>query len=405
MSAQPGGSLADSPYATQLQQGFRGLRFTRALEREFQVEYGERHLGRMRMGFAVATALYLVFLLIRLPAETGPVGEWGLLLRSGAIGAMLVTLAVSFWQRLRGALPYCVIASYAILAIGVTAIEVLAQRYRIDRHYEALFLVSFHVYVFSGLLLRPALIAGACIVLSYLIGGWLGGLAGREWGYQLLFIGLTHLIGGAALYSLEHLERDSFLRRRLIGIIATHDSLTGLFNRIAFFQHLERSVRQAARQGVTIGVVLLDIDHFKAFNDRYGHLEGDACLRTVARAIQDEFRRPLDAVARYGGEEFVGFWYDVQPQSLRSLGDQLRAAVQALRITHQDSASGRVTASVGVIACKPKEDEAVMDLVERADRALYEAKEKGRNRVVVEILASAQDAARTGSRRVPSVAG
>ena len=404
MSEQPGSSISDSPYAAQLQQGFRALRFTRALERDFQVEYGERHLGRMRMGFAVATALYLVFLLVRLRAETGPMGEWGLLLRGVAIGAMLVTLAVSFWQRLRWVLPYCVIASYAILAIGMTAIEVLAQRYRIDRHYETLFLVSFHVYVFSGLLLRPALIAGGCIILSYLVGGWLGGLAGTDWGYQLLFIGLTHLIGVAGLYALEHVERDGFLRRRLLGVIATHDSLTGLYNRIAFFQHLERSVRQAARQRVAIGVVLLDIDHFKAFNDRYGHLEGDACLRTVARAIQDEFRRPLDAVARYGGEEFVGFWYDIQPQSLRSLADQLRATVQALRIPHQDSPSGRVTASVGAIACIPNEEEPVLAMVERADRALYEAKEKGRNRVVVEILAPAHGAARAG-RRAPSIAG
>src|SRR5688572_19280296 len=139
MSASPGSSISDSPYAAQLQQGFRGLRFARALEREFQVEYGERHLGRMRMGFAVATALYLVFLLVRLRAETGPMGEWGLLLRGGAIGALLVTLGVSYWRNARWALPYCVIASYAIFAIGVTAIEVLAQRYRIDRHYETLF--------------------------------------------------------------------------------------------------------------------------------------------------------------------------------------------------------------------------------------------------------------------------
>src|SRR5688572_13621757 len=146
MSASPGSSISDSPYAAQLQQGFRGLRFSRALEREFQVEYGERHLARMRMGFAVATAIYLVFLLVRLRVETGPMEQWGLLLRGSAIGAMLVTLAVSYWRPWRGVLPYCVIASYATFAIGVTATEVLAQRYRIDRHYETLFLVSFHVY-------------------------------------------------------------------------------------------------------------------------------------------------------------------------------------------------------------------------------------------------------------------
>ncbi|HUR40564.1 MAG TPA: GGDEF domain-containing protein [Verrucomicrobiae bacterium] len=401
MSVAEPAQMPDSPYATQLQEGFRKLRFARALEREFQAEFVERHLVRLRLGFAVALAMYSVFTLVRMNAESGVAEEWGLALRIAALGALAFTLVATFIRPVRPALPWLVLATYAVFAAGVTGTEIIAQRYRLAPHYEALFLLSFHVYVFSGLLLRPALVAGGIIVFTYLIGGWAGGLAGKDWVYQVLFIGLTHLLGVTALYSFEHVERDSFLRRRLFGVLATHDSLTGLFNRMAFFQQLERGMRQAARQNVAVGVVLLDIDHFKAYNDRYGHLAGDACLRTVASAIREEFRRPLDACARYGGEEFVGFWYDIQPQSLRSLGDQLRAAVQALRIENEDAPSGRITVSIGAVALVPQEDEPLLELIERADRALYEAKEKGRNRVVVTLLASATVA--RAKRRKPTL--
>lgn len=405
MSAQDSVSVPQSPYAEQLQQGFRGLRFARALEREFEVEFGAQHLTRLRLGFAVAIALYGLFMLARLRVETGPAGEWILQLRGAAISGLLVTLAASYPRALRSLLPLLTLTSYGVFGAAVTAIEVIAHRHGIDRHYEGLILLSFHLYMFSGLLLRPALAAGGFILLAYAIGGWAGGLASRAWGYELLFVALTHVIGGAALYSIERVERENFLRRRLFGVLATQDGLTGLYNRMAFFQQFERTARQAAREGVCIGVVLFDLDHFKPYNDRYGHLEGDACLRRVANAVGEEFRRPLDAIGRYGGEEFVGVWYDAPPPSVRTLAEQIRAAVQALRINHHDAPSGRVTISVGAVVARPREGEDLLALIERADRALYDAKEKGRNRVVVEVLPSASQPQRPGARRAPTISG
>jgi diguanylate cyclase (GGDEF)-like protein len=392
----------ESPYALQLREGFRKLRFSRALEREFRDEFAIHHQPRLRAGFGVAIVLYVVFLLVRLQAETGPLQEWGFVLRAIVIGSMLLTLCASYVERLRGVLPVFAVLSYATFAIGVTALEVLSRRYGVEMHYEGLILVSFHLYVFSGLLFRPALIAGGCIMLTYVLGGIFGGLVSKAWGYQLFFIFVTHITGIVALYSIENLERDSFLRRGLFGTLATQDGLTGLFNRMAFFQQFERRVRQAARERVCIGVMLLDVDHFKAYNDRYGHLQGDHCLRAVAGAARNEFRRPMDLVARYGGEEFVGYWHDIQPQSLHSIADQVRAGVQGLRIAHRDAPSGRVTVSVGAIALAPSEGESLADLVQRADEALYEAKEKGRNRVVTLMLPSAA-APSTRGRRAPTV--
>jgi diguanylate cyclase (GGDEF)-like protein len=395
------GPIADLPYAAQLQAGFRWLRFGPVLEGEFRSEFTPQHLGRMRRGLGVAMVLYGLFMLIRWRVEGAEVGEWGLILRGAAVAAMLLTLAATWVQRVRPALPYLSLATYAIFAVGATLLEVLAHKHHVNRHYETLILVSFHVYVFGGLLFRPALVGGAIILGSYLVGGWLGGLASRDWAYEVLFVALAQLIGATATYSIERVEREAFLRRRMLGVAATHDSLTGLFNRVAFFHEFERAVKQAARQGAALGVVLLDLDYFKAFNDRYGHLAGDACLRAVAGALREEFKRPLDAVGRYGGEEFVGVWHDIQPQSVRALGDQLRAAVQALKIENRDAPSGRMTASVGVIVCIPQENESLLELIKRADRALYEAKDKGRNRVVVDVLPSAQQ--RPSGRRAPSI--
>jgi diguanylate cyclase (GGDEF)-like protein len=396
-------ALPESPYAVQLREGFDRLRFARGLERDFRDEFSIHHLPRLRAGFAIVVVVYSLFALVRLKIESGPIESWTILLRGIVIGSMAVTLLASYFERLRFTLPLFAVLSYATFAIAATAIEVLLYRYKVHQHYEGLILVSFHLYVFSGLLFRPALVAGGGTFLIYVVGSLLGGLTAKEgWGYQVFFIGVTQVIGITALYSIERLERDSFLRRGLFGTLATQDGLTGLFNRMAFFQQLERNVRQAARERVCIGVMLLDVDHFKAYNDRYGHLDGDQCLRAVAGAMRNEFRRPMDLIGRYGGEEFVGYWHDIQPQSLRSLADQVRGSVQALRIAHRDAPSGRVTASVGAVALVPSETESLTDLIQRADEALYEAKEKGRNRVVTLLLPSAA-APTTRGRRAPTV--
>lgn len=396
-------SLPESPYAIQLREGFGSLRFVRALEREFRDEFVLHHQRRLRAGFAIVIVVYTAFALVRLKVETGTMEEWGAIFRSIVIGSMALTLTASYFERLRVVLPVFAVLSYATFAIVATAIEVMLYRLQLHTHYEGLILVSFHLYVFSGLMFRPALAGGIGIFLIYVIGSLSSGLAAKAgWGYQVFFVGVTQIIGITALYSIERLERDSFLRRGLFGTLATQDGLTGLFNRMAFFQQMQRSLKLAARERVCIGVMLLDVDHFKPFNDRYGHVQGDVCLRAVAGALRSEFKRPMDFVARYGGEEFVGYWHDIQPQSLRSLADQVRAAVQALRIPHRDAPGGRVTASVGAVALVPVEGESLADMVQRADEALYEAKEKGRNRVVTLLLPSAAAPSSRG-RRAPTI--
>lgn len=179
--------------------------------------------------------------------------------------------------------------------------------------------------------------------------------------------------------------------------IATTDGLTDVANRRRFDESLEREWRRARRSGDPLALLMIDIDHFKLFNDRYGHPAGDACLRSVAQALVGASLRPADLVARYGGEEFVVLLPKTPRAGAEHLAHGVLDAVEALGIAHEASLTARlVTVSVGV-ACYDDDSEcwvppsadsrfsddlrarcSPIDLVQAADKALYSAKNAGR---------------------------
>jgi diguanylate cyclase (GGDEF)-like protein len=164
--------------------------------------------------------------------------------------------------------------------------------------------------------------------------------------------------------------------------MAQLDALTGAKNRRIFDEHLARVWQQAARDRRSLAILLLDVDHFKTYNDHYGHQAGDHALRQVARTAQAFIRRPLDIFARYGGEEFAAVLYDVDGSSAEGIADQMRRAVEALAIEHVASRTAVViTISVGVAVVEPTRERNSGGALQLADQALYEAKVKGRNRV------------------------
>ncbi|KYG98144.1 diguanylate cyclase [Bradyrhizobium sp. DOA1] len=168
--------------------------------------------------------------------------------------------------------------------------------------------------------------------------------------------------------------------------LAIEDSLTGLANRRRFDERLKEEWARAYRDRSSLALLMIDVDHFKAYNDEYGHPAGDACLRVVAQIIAAETQRPGDLAARYGGEEFAMLLPSTDAAGCARIGDQIRRAIGEAGLVHTTNhATGFVTASLGGAACRPvlERTAGVVSLVEAADQALYAAKEAGRNRLMM----------------------
>ncbi|MCK1543834.1 diguanylate cyclase [Bradyrhizobium sp. 179] len=168
--------------------------------------------------------------------------------------------------------------------------------------------------------------------------------------------------------------------------LAIEDSLTGLANRRRFDECLKDEWARAYRDRSSLALLMVDVDHFKAYNDEYGHPAGDACLRGVAQVIAAEMQRPGDLAARYGGEEFAMLLPNTDAEGCARIGDRIRRAIREAGLVHTTNcATGCVTASLGGAACRPvlERTAGVASLVEAADQALYGAKEAGRNRLMM----------------------
>jgi diguanylate cyclase (GGDEF)-like protein len=159
------------------------------------------------------------------------------------------------------------------------------------------------------------------------------------------------------------------------------DGLTGIANRRAFDAALAAEWARATRDGTALGLLLIDVDFFKAFNDRTGHLAGDACLCRIAAALAGAVSRPADLVARFGGEEFVVLLPGTGIEGACDVAMRMRAALRALAIGHPASPLGWVTASFGAAEMMTVAAASADDLIDAADRALYRAKQSGRDRV------------------------
>jgi diguanylate cyclase (GGDEF)-like protein len=171
---------------------------------------------------------------------------------------------------------------------------------------------------------------------------------------------------------------------RQLQVLNLTDGLTGIPNRRRWDLTLDEEWRRAVRSGEPLVLAMMDVDSFKAFNDRYGHLAGDGCLRVVALALAGQVHRAGDLVARYGGEEFAAVTPGLRPDQALAFFRSLGGAVEALDLPHAGSAHGRVTMSIGVAWMIPDIRHAPADLIRRADEALYRAKALGRNRVCMD---------------------
>jgi diguanylate cyclase (GGDEF)-like protein len=213
----------------------------------------------------------------------------------------------------------------------------------------------------------------------------------------------THFIewlAAVASVCLENVANN--VRLKHIGLT---DALTGVHNRRYFEQRLREEVDRALRKGAPLSCLLVDLDHFKAVNDRHGHLIGDVVLHEVAEQVKDQLRLS-DAMARYGGEEFAVLLVQTNAVTARAIAERIRERIAGHRFKLPDGAHLEVTISIGIATMMEERrgadvDAAARDLVGRADSALYTAKRSGRNRVVAAYGPTTRAAARSSSSRPP----
>lgn len=203
-----------------------------------------------------------------------------------------------------------------------------------------------------------------------------------QWRENSLIYALLGLLAYLAVLAFCYFGLRQLRHLLAVSHVSLHDPLTALPNRRYFDQLVEAEWRRAARSQQPFAFLFVDIDHFKAFNDRYGHDRGDQCLRQVASALSAGLKRAGDMVVRYGGEEFVCILPDTDLAGARQVGASLVASIAALALPNEGAGpAGIVTISAGVAAATPQRGESALDLLQRADEALYSAKNAGRNRV------------------------
>lgn len=385
MTSLPGPSPADfpdSPYARELQRADPAGRFRPDLE----AEYSRQDLASKR-GLIRTICGAAVLLSVGHGAEQLATGHSGglllaelgtLVLSSGVLASLSWSAAFGRWYRPAANLlvPLRSVAAAAHFAAGAVAGEVWLL--------ITLPVMVISAFFFLGLRLRAALIAATLTAVSFAGCALLYGVELPLTVRCCMYLAVTLIGCVIAVRQLEKCSRRSFLEGHLIAEMAQRDALTGTRNRRVFDERLTRIWHLAAADGSSIAILLIDVDHFKAYNDRYGHLAGDEALREVARAVQRFVHRPLDVLARYGGEEFAVILYDITGKAARTLAERMRCAVQDLGIEHLDSpTSETVTISVGVAAIEPTLERESRGALQLADQALYEAKTQGRNTVQV----------------------
>lgn len=237
-------------------------------------------------------------------------------------------------------------------------------------------------FFFMGLSFRAGLVSVIAMATCFAASAAGFGLAVPVAIHSGTFLVLGIAICIVAALQDERSSREDFLRRHYIAELAEHDPLTGTKNRRVFDEHLKRVWQQAIEDDRTIAILLADVDHFKAYNDRYGHQAGDDALRRTAETLQKFIHRPLDVLARYGGEEFAAILYDVNGDYAVKIAEQMRHAINQLPTEHRKGfSSSTITISVGVAVIAPAAERDSPGALQLADQALYRAKMRGRNRV------------------------
>lgn len=366
------------------------LRFAPAIEQRFRHDHEASATGSRAALQIIAILMVAITPLydrILLQAPDGFLQASRLLQFTVQVPFTVLALVVTLWRPLRALSPVATGLATIIVALGLMTQRVIGKRYGFDVPFDftavtlaaGLFLARLRLlYYLPWVLLTMAATTVAELTLVS---------EGRVH-YNLISAWMLFMISVTGGYVLEYSSRQSWCLRQMLSYQAARDSLTGLVNRREFDRRLRLLVRDAARERGCVALLLLDVDHFKAYNDHYGHPRGDECLRSIGQQLERSMRRPRDFCARIGGEEFAAVWANAKPADAVRLAEQLRHSIEGLGIEAPPERGRHVTASAGLVQLlTPSPADNPTQLCSRllsvADAALYRAKAEGRARLVV----------------------
>ncbi len=299
---------------------------------------------------------------------------------------MFTPLCISWWILHRASpqkIYWSMLTTTASVMLCVCLIVAAARQQGFPLPYEGILLVTLAVFLLSGLSARDASLCALIGPIGILIIEWFWFTSLENALIRPAFGVGAWMMGAIFSFALERTEYREFLYREALETMAHQDVLTGLLNRRGLQERFEIIAATALREQRPLSVAVLDLDYFKAYNDTYGHQQGDSVLEAVGRTIAGFAKRPLDAAGRIGGEEFLIVWYDTDAPTGYMMAESVRADIQALAIEHRGSpVSQAVTISIGLITSTMHEPETLESLYRQADKLLYQAKQQGRNQVV-----------------------
>lgn len=397
--APPRPAMPSSDVERVLRDGFGGLRFPQWLEALYLEDKAAERLKLIRMGTVLLTVLSIGLLMsdwLMVPDQA--LLALGLRLLVFAPLALVLLLCL---PRLSARARETSMLAMSLMAALITLVLCL----RSDDELAATYVVSLAlVQLFNGGVVRMRFWMAVCVdaLVLAMFGGVLyvlQGLSGPVTTSMTMVVVSSTLFTLYASYWLEHRERRNWLMlqhehllldelqqgNRQLDRIARLDPLTELANRRHFDEFLLQVWSRGRQDGRDVALLMIDVDHFKRYNDHYGHPAGDACLQQVAAALKRHLRKPGDLVARLGGEEFIAVLNSTSLPQAHATAERVREQILQLGLPHAASPLSRqVTVSIGVACARPADADATpLSLIEAVDRALYDAKHGGRNRVVV----------------------
>jgi len=278
------------------------------------------------------------------------------------------------------------------IVVGMVSRMTIMTVYPVTAFLWPTLIVSIVFIIYVYLPIRFFVAAGLAAAFSVVAPAWWFFVAGTTLPLEQMlrasvWLVFANALGFLAANSIQRAQRERYAQSLLLKELLSTDAMTGIGNRRRFDDALEREWRRCSRSGKPLSLLMIDVDHFKAYNDHHGHLQGDECLRQVAKLLVESVGRPADLVARYGGEEFVCLLPEIAEEGARAVAAKCMMAIARAAIPHAGlPAAAKLTISIGAATGHEVALHSPGALVALADKLLYCAKRAGRDQVVTGVL-------------------